>query len=98
MATGLVIHISSGEDRHTEILTTDHIRIGTSEECELRLRSSSLPPGTSGVLVELIRANGSYSIMSADQSLSLNRNREPIEFGAEVRDGDEIRVSDSDLL
>jgi len=98
MATGLVIHISSGEDRHTEILTTDHIRIGTSEECELRLRASSLPSGTSGVLVELIRANGSYSIMSADQSLSLNRNGEPIELGAEVRDGDEIRVSDSDLL
>ena len=98
MATGLVIHISSGEDRHTEILTTDHIRIGTSEECELRLRSSSLPAGTAGVLVELIRANGSYSIMRAEPPLSLNRNGEPIELGVEIRDGDEIRVSDSNVL
>ena len=28
MASGLVIHVSSGEDKHTEVLTDEHIRIG----------------------------------------------------------------------
>ncbi len=63
MATGLVIHISSGDDRHTEILTDDSVRIGASESCDLRLRSSSLPKTAANtVLLELNRANGSYRV------------------------------------
>ena len=42
MSTGLVIHISSGDDRHTEILTDESVRIGASESCDLRLRSYEL--------------------------------------------------------
>ncbi|HET7288029.1 MAG TPA: hypothetical protein VFI71_11180, partial [Pyrinomonadaceae bacterium] len=60
MATGLVIHISSGDDRHTEILTHDQIRIGACDNCDLRLRSSSLPKTLANtVLLELTRTNGS---------------------------------------
>ena len=47
MATGLVIHISSGADRHTEILTDERVRIGNSEGSDLRLRSSALPKNSS---------------------------------------------------
>ena len=43
MATGLVIHISSGKDKHTQVLTDEHVRIGSGEDCAVRLRSSSLP-------------------------------------------------------
>src|ERR1044072_2519056 len=43
MATGLVIHISSGTDKHTQVLTDEHVRIGTGNDCGVRLRSSSLP-------------------------------------------------------
>ena len=58
MATGLVIHISSGDDRHTEILTDDSVRIGASETCDLRIRSSSLPKTSANtVLLELSRTN-----------------------------------------
>ena len=100
MATGLVIHISSGEDRHTEILTDDNLRIGTTESCDLRLRSSSLPKSAAdAVLLELARQNGGpYRIASFDQTLPLTLNGEPVETGAEIRDGDEMRVGDSDLL
>src|SRR6476646_2087909 len=100
MATGLVIHISSGEDRHTEILTDDNLRIGTTESCDLRLRSSSLPKSTSNaVLLELARQNGGpYRVASFDQTTPLTLNGEAVETGAEIRDGDEMRVGDSDLL
>jgi len=98
MATGLVIHISSGDDRHTEILTDDQIRIGACDNCELRLRSSSLPKTlTNSVLLELTRANGSYRVMSF-APVAVTLNGEPIEEGVEIHDGDEVRVADGDLL
>jgi serine protease Do len=99
MATGLVIHISSGEDRHTEILTDDSIRIGATETCDLRLRSSSLPKtAADAVLLEMARSNGAYRVTSFDESLPVTLNGEPVSTGAEIRDGDEVRVGDSDLV
>ena len=100
MATGLVIHISSGEDRHTELLTDDNIRVGTTESCDLRLRASSLPiDAANAVLLELARSNGgAYRVTDFDQALPLTLNGERVEPGAEIRDGDEMRLGDSDLL
>jgi serine protease Do len=99
MATGLVINISSGEDRHTEILTDDSIRIGTTEACELRLRSSNLPKSAANaVLLELARENGSYHVTGFDPSLPLTMNAQPVSAGMELRDGDELRIGDSDLV
>src|SRR5262245_18000845 len=99
MATGLVIHISSGEDRHTEILTDERVRIGSSEGADLRLRSSSLPKsGSNGYLLELVRQNGSYHVASFDRSLEVTKNSEEVIVGASIEDGDEIRVVGSDLI
>jgi serine protease Do len=99
MATGLVIHISSGDDRHTEILTDDQIRIGACDNCDLRLRSSSLPKTLANtVLLELTRTNGSYRVASFPADVSVTLNGDPIAEGAEIRDGDEVRVADGELL
>jgi len=99
MATGLVIHISSGDDRHTEILSDDSVRIGASESCDLRLRSSSLPKNAANtVLLELSRQNGSYRVAGFDPALPLTLNGEPVTSGSEIEDGDEFRVGDSDLV
>ena len=99
MATGLVIHISSGDDRHTEILTDDSVRIGTSEACDLRLRASSLPKtAANSVLLELSRANGSYRVSDFDPKTLLTLNGQPVTSGAEINDGDELRIQDSELL
>ena len=79
MATGLVIHISSGEDRHTEILTDDSVRIGASESCNLHLRASSLPKNAvNTVLLELTRANVAYRVSSFDPNVPLTINEGPI--------------------
>jgi serine protease Do len=100
MATGLVIHISSGDDRHTEILTDDNIRIGTTETCDLRLRASSLPKSAANAtLLELARTNGAaYRVANVDETLPVTLNGAPAKVGAEIRDGDELRVDDSDLV
>src|SRR5215211_7506200 len=99
MASGLVIHISSGDDRHTEILTDDSVRIGASESCDLRLRSSSLPKtAANNVLLELSRTNGSYRVTGFDPSAALTLNGEPVASGSEIQDGDEFRIRDSELV
>jgi S1-C subfamily serine protease len=99
MATGLVIHISSGDDRHTEILSDDSVRIGASESCDLRLRSSSLPKTAANtVLLELSRENGSYRVTDFDPAQALTLNGEPVNSGNEIRDGDELRIGDSELV
>src|ERR671929_190855 len=99
MATGLVIHISSGEDRHTEILSDDSIRIGSCEDCNLRLRSSSLPKSAANaVLLGLSRANGSYRVSEVDPLIPLTLNGQPLNEGNEINDGDELRIDDSELI
>ena len=99
MATGLVIHISSGDDRHTEILTDERIRIGSSESAELRLRASSLPKNSSnGYLLELVRHDGAYHIAAVDTSLEVTKNSEEFAIGDPIADGDEIRVVGCDLI
>ena len=89
MATGLVIHISSGEDRHTDILSDDNLRIGACDTCDLRLRASSLPKSAANaVLLELSRQNGSYRVTSFDPSIALTQNGQPVSSGNEIKDGD----------
>ena len=100
MATGLVIHISSGKDKHTQVLTDDLVRIGNCADCSVRLRSTSLPErdGQNGPVVELVRKNGSYFITSFDLGLDLKHNGRQLEFDAAIEDGAEIRLDDSHLL
>jgi serine protease Do len=99
MATGLVIHISSGDDRHTEILTDDQVSIGTSESCDLRLRSSSVPKTLANtVLLELTRDDGTYRVSEFSPTVPLLLNGEPVSQDVEIRDGDELRIADGELL
>lgn len=98
MASGLVIHISSGDDRHTEILTDERIRIGTSEDCDLRLRSSTLPKeAANSCILELARSGGLYRIESFEPSLQPTKNGEPLAVGAEIHDGDDLHLANSDV-
>lgn len=98
MATGLVIHISSGADKHTEVLTDDHIRIGTTDDCGLRLRMSDLPrKPENGLVLELQRQDGFYHVGAFDSSLDLTLNGDALVGGAEISDGDEIHVNASKL-
>lgn len=99
MATGLVIHISAGDNKHTEVLTDERIRIGSCEDCHLRLRMSDLPkkPEGDGIVLELARSNGSYRVASFDRSMQLVHNGQNLEANAEIRDGDEVQIQPSNL-
>ncbi|HEY0545961.1 MAG TPA: trypsin-like peptidase domain-containing protein [Pyrinomonadaceae bacterium] len=97
MASGLVIHIVAGEDKHTEVLSHERIRIGSGEGCDLRLRVSSLPVSANGTILELARANGNYRVSKFDSALGLTHNGEPLSVGAKITDGDEVRIEETNL-
>jgi serine protease Do len=100
MATGVVIHISSGKDKQTHVLTDEHIRIGNCDDCAVRLRSSPLPAdgNNNGVVLELTRTNGYYRVVGFDPSLSLTHNGKPVRIDKEIEDGDEMRLDAADIL
>lgn len=99
MATGLVIHVSSGTDKHTEVLTGERIRIGICDDCDLRLRVSGLPKreDSNGLVLELARTNGSYRVTTFDNELQLSHNGVPLKAASEIKDGDEVRVAECEL-
>jgi Trypsin. len=97
MASGLVIHIAAGEDKHTEVLSHERIRIGAGENCDLRLRVSTLPVSADGTLLELSRTNGHYRVSKFDPTIEITHNGEPLATGAKIADGDEVRVEETNL-
>lgn len=100
MASGLVIHINSGGNRSTEVLTQERIRIGATAECELQLASSdeSLSANTHGPVIELARHNGFYRVANFNHSLQIVHNGRAIAFDTAIRDGDEVRVDPAGVL
>ncbi|MCA1633000.1 MAG: trypsin-like peptidase domain-containing protein [Acidobacteria bacterium] len=95
MSSGLVIHISGGEERHTEVLSRERIRIGPGEDCDVRLGSDLLTDST--IFLELARHNGLYRISEFDPEAGITLNGSPVKRGADIEDGAEMRFADFDL-
>ena len=88
---GLVIHVSSLNDRSTEVVMRELIRIGACEDCDVKIR---LPQGASstGPVIELARKNGIYRIASIDPNLEVKLNGRSIKPEKGIHDGDEIWI------
>jgi len=101
MASSLVIHIAAGEDKHTEVLSQERIRIGSGEDCDLRLRASTFGREADdegpALVLELARSNGHYRVKDFDQSLDLTHNGKPLTAGTKIKDGDEVRYEPAGL-
>lgn len=96
MASGLVVHIEVGKDKHTEVLSLDRIRIGSSEDSDLRLHPSLLPVADAPI-IELTRTNGHYRIGDFNRSIGITHNGAPPVYGTVIDDGDELRVEQTGL-
>jgi S1-C subfamily serine protease len=91
---GLVIHVSSLNDRSTEVVMQERIRIGACEDCDVKIR---LPQGASsaGPVIELARTKGVYRIVSIDPNLEVTLNGRSIKPEKGIHDGDEIWIGPS---
>ena len=97
MASGLVVHVEIGEERHTEVLMHERIRIGSDADCELRFQPGAIPRAD-GFLLELQRTNGHYRVGDFDRSLGLTHNGAPLAPVAPIEDGDTVRIPDTDFV
>lgn len=72
---------------------TDHVSIGTSEECDVKLRipqaAGTFEPGP---LIEVTRVDGVYRLTSIDPALDVKLNGKPIKPNKGIHDGDEIWI------
>jgi S1-C subfamily serine protease len=89
MAGGLVVHITNGQERHTEVLSQERVLIGPGENCQIRLGSDLLTD--SNVMLELARHNGSFRVSEFDPEIGITLNGKPLARGAKIDDGDELR-------
>ena len=90
-ANGLVIHVSSLNDRSTEVVMRDRILIGASDECDVKIRLSQQPQ-TNGPVLELVRLNGVYRIDTFNPALEVKLNGRPIKPNKGIYDGDEVWI------
>jgi len=94
-SNGLVIHVSSLNDRSTEVVMRDVIRIGASEECDVKIRLPLTAATVNGPVIELARQNGVYRIGNVDATLEVRLNGRPIKPNRGIYDGDEIWIGPS---
>jgi len=95
MAGGLVVHITNGDERHTEVLPHDRVLIGPGEGCHIRLGTELL--SDSDVLLELNRQNGNFRVGEFDPEIGITLNGRPLARGAKIDDGDELRFGAFDV-
>src|ERR671933_179477 len=95
MAGGLVVHITTGQERHTEVLSQERVLIGPGEGCHIRLGSDLLTG--SDVMLELARQNGNFRVGEFDPEIGITLNGRPLARGAKIDDGDELRFSAFDV-
>lgn len=95
MSGGLVVHISNGQERHTEVLSQERVLIGPGEGCHIRLGSDLLTD--SNVMLELARHNGHFRVQEFDPEIGITLNGRPLARGAKIDDGDELRFAAFDV-
>ena len=95
-SNGLVIHVSSLNDRSTEVVMRDRISIGASDDCDVKIRLPQITaPEANGPVIELARLNGVYRIAGFNPALDVKLNGRPIKPNREIADGDEVWIGPS---
>jgi S1-C subfamily serine protease len=95
-ANGLVIHVSSLNDRSTEVVMAEHVRIGVGEDCDVKIRlPQAATQPANGVAIDIERQNGTYRITNFDSVLDVKLNGRTIKSNKSISDGDEIWIGPS---
>jgi serine protease Do len=95
-SNGLVIHVSSLNDRSTEVVMADTVTIGNADDCDVKIRLAQTPTeATNGTVIEVKRVNGTYRIVNVDQGLDVKLNGRSIKPNKTINDGDEIWIGPS---
>ncbi|HYW73808.1 MAG TPA: trypsin-like peptidase domain-containing protein [Pyrinomonadaceae bacterium] len=95
-SNGLVIHVSSLNDRSTEVVMSDTVKIGPGDDCDVKIRlAQTAADGANGTIIEAKRVDGTYRIVNVDPALDVKLNGRSIKPNKSINDGDEIWIGPS---
>ncbi len=95
MAVGIIIHVSVGSEKRTELFSEENIRFGSDETCDLQIHTKKI--SAFDVWFELSYDVGVYRLININKNLDLTLNGAPLRGFAAVRDGDTIEVLHTDI-
>ncbi len=95
MAAGIIVHITAGSEKKTEVFSEDRLRIGADSTCDLQINAEGI--AVEGVWIEFENTDGVYRIIKFSPDLDLYLNDAPIRRYVAVRDGDVIRLDGTDI-
>ena len=95
MAVGIIIHVSVGKEKRTELFSEENIRFGADDSCDLQIVTDKV--ALQGVWLELELTDRVYRVTKFRPELNLTLNEQPIHRFAAISDGDTIRVPTTDI-
>ncbi|MDQ3374298.1 MAG: hypothetical protein M3521_10480, partial [Acidobacteriota bacterium] len=95
MAVGIIIHVSVGQDKRTELFSEEIIRFGTNETCDLQIHSERVL--ATGIWLELERDTNLYRVVNFNDKLNLTFNGKPLQRFVAIEDGDTIALPEGDI-
>ncbi|MBA3335071.1 MAG: trypsin-like peptidase domain-containing protein [Acidobacteria bacterium] len=95
MAVGIIIHVSVGREKRTELFSEEVIRFGTNETCDLQIHSEKV--FATGVWLELERDNNLYRVINFNEKISLTLNNKLLQRFTVIQDGDTIAIPATDI-
>jgi S1-C subfamily serine protease len=88
--------VSSLNDRSTEVVVADTVRIGTGDNCDVKINlSQASTSANDGTVIEIQRVEGTYRIVNVDPGLDVKLNGRSIKPNKSINDGDEIWIGPS---
>lgn len=95
MAVGIIIHVTVGAEKRTELFADENIRLGSTEASNLQIHTDKVTE--KGVWLELELENEFYRVINFRESLNLTINGKPLHRFAAIRDGDTIEIPAADI-
>ncbi len=95
MAVGIIIHVTVGNEKRTELFTDERIRIGADQVSDLQIHSPKF--GETGLLLEIEYQENAYRIIKFDEKLNLTVNGKPIRRYSVISDGDVIEIPETGI-
>jgi S1-C subfamily serine protease len=95
MAVGIIIHVSVGKEKRTELFSEENIRFGADEACDLQIITEKV--AAQGVWLELALNDKIYRVINFQPSLNLTLNGVPIHRFAPINNGDTIEIPTTDI-
>ena len=96
MAIGIIIHVSVGREKRTELFSEENISFGADDSCDLQIVSNEI--SATGVWLELERRERSYIVTNFQPSLEMTLNDAPLRRLVTISDGDAIAIPSADIV